>query len=132
MFLRRGDVYLDGRGGILWCRTDHIYMRLIMALEKILFCVAKAYYSQTLYFRQLSCHLFSILHRCFPVNFTKFLEHVFYSTAQQMIFPLKISSVNVTNSAVSSVSCGFVTFTEKIRNRKLHFLCSVVHLLDYF
>ena len=132
MFLSRGDVYLVARGGILWCRTDHINMRLIMALEKILFCVAKAYYSQTLYFRQLSCHLFSILHRCFPVNFTKFLEHVFYSTAQQMIFPLKISSVNVTKSAVSSVSCGFVTFIKKIRNRKLHFLCSVVHLLDYF
>ena len=132
MFLSRGDVYLVARGEILWWRTDHINMRLIMALEKILFCVAKAYYSQTLYFRQLSCHLFSILHRCFPVNFTKFLEHVFYSTAQQMIFPLKISSVNVTKSAVSSVSCGFVTFTEKIRNRKLHFLCSVVHLLDYF
>ena len=89
MFLSRGDVYLVGRGGILWCRTDHINMRLIMALEKILFCVAKAYYSQTLYFRQLSCHLFSVLHRCFPVNFTKFLEHVFYSTAQQMIFSIK-------------------------------------------
>ena len=36
-------------------------------------------------------------------------------------FPLRISSVNVTKSAVSS---GFVTFTEAILNGKLHFLCS--------
>ena len=36
-------------------------------------------------------------------------------------FPFKISSVNVTRSAVS---CGF-TFTEEIFNGKRHFLCSV-------
>ena len=36
-------------------------------------------------------------------------------------FPWKISSVNVTKSAVS---WGLVTFTEEILNGKLHFLCS--------
>ena len=36
-------------------------------------------------------------------------------------FPLRIYSVNVTKS---TVSCGLVTFTEEIFNRKLHFLCS--------
>ena len=38
-------------------------------------------------------------------------------------FPLRISSVNVTKSAVS---CDLVTFTEKILNRKLYFfvLCN--------
>ena len=37
-------------------------------------------------------------------------------------FSLRISSVNVTKSAVF---CGLVTFTEEIFNEKLHFLCSV-------
>ena len=36
-------------------------------------------------------------------------------------FPLRASSVNVTNSAVY---CDLVTITEEIRNGKLHFLCS--------
>ena len=36
-------------------------------------------------------------------------------------FPLRVSSVNVTNSAVY---CDLVTITEEIRNGKLHFLCS--------
>ena len=37
-------------------------------------------------------------------------------------FTLRISSVNVTKSAVS---CGLVSFTEKILNEKLNFLCRV-------
>ena len=37
-------------------------------------------------------------------------------------FPLRISSINITNSAAN---CGLVTFTEKILNGKLHFFCSV-------
>ena len=36
-------------------------------------------------------------------------------------FPLRISSVNVSKSAVS---CGFVRFTDKIVNGKLYFLCN--------
>ena len=36
------------------------------------------------------------------------------------VFPLRISSINVTKSAV-------VTFTEEIRKGKLHFLCSVTN-----
>ena len=39
-------------------------------------------------------------------------------------FPLRISSVNVTKSAVF---CDLVTFTEEILNGKLRFLCSVTH-----
>ena len=39
-------------------------------------------------------------------------------------FPLRISSVNVTQSAVS---CNLVTFTEEILNGKFHFLCSAYH-----
>ena len=38
-------------------------------------------------------------------------------------FLLKISSVNVTKSAVSCGYCGI--FNEEILNEKLHFLCSV-------
>ena len=46
------------------------------------------------------------------------------NTAQKKSsFPLRISSVNVTKSAVSSYQ--MVTFTEEILNGKLHFLCSV-------
>ena len=41
-------------------------------------------------------------------------------TAQKS-FPLQISSVNVTKSAVS---CDLIIFTEEILNGKLHFLCS--------
>ena len=37
------------------------------------------------------------------------------------IFPLRISSVNVTKSAVT---CGLTIFTEEIRNGKLHFYAS--------
>ena len=48
------------------------------------------------------------------------------SLHKQWSFLLRISSVNVTKSAVF---CGFgadlVTFTEEILNRKLYFLCSV-------
>ena len=40
-------------------------------------------------------------------------------------FPLRISSVNVTKSAVS---CGFGPFTEEILNGKLHFLCSACNI----
>ena len=42
-------------------------------------------------------------------------------TAQKKSFPLK-SSVNVTKS---TVSCNWVTFTERNLNGKLHFLCAV-------
>ena len=44
-------------------------------------------------------------------------------TAQKISFPLRISLVNVTKSAVS---CGFLTFTEETLNGKLHFLCNVI------
>ena len=40
---------------------------------------------------------------------------------KKVSFSLRISSVNVTKSAVNY---GLVTCAEKIRNRKLHFLCS--------
>ena len=40
------------------------------------------------------------------------------------IFPLGISSVNVTESAVWANQQDLVTFTKEIFNGKLHFLCS--------
>ena len=40
------------------------------------------------------------------------------------IFPLGISSVNVTESAVWPNQQDLVTFTKEIFNGKLHFLCS--------
>ena len=43
------------------------------------------------------------------------------SLHKKWIFPLRISSVNVTKSAVN---WGMATFTEEIFNGKLHFLCA--------
>ena len=50
-------------------------------------------------------------------------------TAQKMKFPLKISSVKVTNTLESA---DLVTFTVEILNGKLHFLCSVRNVTDIF
>ena len=50
-----------------------------------------------------------------------FFTSLHISLNKKWSFPLRISSVNVTKSAVS---CRF-TFTEDIFNGKLHFLCSV-------
>ena len=47
------------------------------------------------------------------------------SLYKKMKFSMKVSSVNVTKSAGN---CGFVTFTKKILNGKLHFWCSVYYL----
>ena len=49
-------------------------------------------------------------------------------TTAQKGFPLRISSVNVNKSAVS---CDLVTFTEKIINGKLNFLCSLLSCQNY-
>ena len=48
---------------------------------------------------------------------------LYYPLHKKESFPIKISSVNMTKSAVS---CFFsvVTFTEEINNARLHFLCS--------
>ena len=53
------------------------------------------------------------------------------STAQKMGFPLGVSSVNVTKSAVS---CDLVTFTAEIFNGKLHFFvqCTLNKCKPYF
>ena len=44
----------------------------------------------------------------------------FFNTAQKRSFPLRISSVNLTKSAID-----LVTFSEETLKGKLHFLCSV-------
>ena len=54
------------------------------------------------------------------LNFLK-IPNFFINTAQKWSFPLRISSVNVTKSAVTDL----VGFTEEIFNAKLHLLCSV-------
>ena len=43
----------------------------------------------------------------------------------EVSFPLRISSVNVTNP---HFPVDLVTHTEKILNGKIHFLCSVIEL----
>ena len=65
--------------------------------------------------------LISITHSIFHTfNTCPLLEFV-VSLHKEWNFPLRISSINVTKSAVSS---GLVMFTEEIHNGKLHFLCS--------
>ena len=49
---------------------------------------------------------------------------------KKLSFPLKISSVNVTQSAGN---CGFGHIIEEILNGRLHFLCSVYcHYFEFF
>ena len=57
-------------------------------------------------------------------NERKILAHPLH---KKWSFPLKISSVNVTKSAVS---CGFGHITEEILNEKLHFLSSDHETID--
>ena len=54
----------------------------------------------------------------------KWIENYWFrkpSLGKKWSFPLRTSSVNVTKS---TVSCGFVKFTEETLNEKLHFLYS--------
>ena len=59
----------------------------------------------------------------------KYIKNILVESEQQLSlhkkwsFPLRIPSVNVTKS---SGNCGFGHITEKILNRKLHFLYSVL------
>ena len=52
---------------------------------------------------------------------------IIYDSAKknEVSFPLRISSVNVTNPRFP---VDLVTHTEKILNGKIHFLCSVIEL----
>ena len=64
--------------------------------------------------------------RIYTININRTL--VQYVLHKKRSFPLRISSVNVTKSAVS---CGFGHITEEILNGKLHFLCSDETSLGY-
>ena len=61
-------------------------------------------------------------------NLERFVYNVYIGklddeiNTKNKVFEVRISSVNVTKSAVS---CDLVTFTEDILNGKLHFVCSV-------
>ena len=57
------------------------------------------------------------------VKFLFYLLQSLLTLHKKRSFPFRISSVNVTKSAVS---CGLFTFTEEVLNGKFHFLCSVI------
>ena len=61
--------------------------------------------------------LLSSLYKAFLLYFSL----VFYSLHNKWSFPLRISSVDVTKSAISTDGA---TFTKKVLNEKLHFSCS--------
>ena len=65
-------------------------------------------------------HLIQEGHRRCHLN----LKDVSFSVTAQKFFPLTISSLNVTKSAVPA---NLVIFTEDILKGKLHFFCSLSH-----
>ena len=77
-------------------------------------------------FEKGNCSPAYLFHWTSGSNFPLLPPHSFMITAQELNFPLRISSANMTKSAVDQITipADLVTFTEERLNRKLHFLCS--------
>ena len=134
---------LNLSGYDIWCKSTYINIKLIPKMksrnqfyqnkEKMIFNARFSFYANV----TLSGHFllvvrnFIFIKKVDYVFLTFFTFEAFFFTGhnctiftaqKKWSFPLRISSANVTKSAVSYPNP--VTFTEEILNKKLYFLCS--------